>query len=214
MRTLVPDAPPRVPRTAKRAAARKLVVATTFGIHPARHGGQSRVLHFYGHLYPDFETTIVSFGPASGDSFDREIAEILSISVSAVETLIFRARRALREQLEGSLSCREAELAVSRQLDGRLPRADKAALRAHLRTCSDCASFARSQRAQRAALKGLATIPVPASLGSFFGGGAAVGTTVAVKAAVSTMPSRTTVLKPGSVNDTLYSPGGRAMTRY
>jgi RNA polymerase sigma-70 factor (ECF subfamily) len=115
-----------------------------------------------------------------------EIAEILSISVSAVETLIFRARRALREQLEGSLSCREAELAVSRQLDGRLTRADRAALRAHLRTCSDCASFARSQRAQRAALKGLATIPVPASLGSFFSGGAAVGTTVAVKAAAAT----------------------------
>jgi RNA polymerase sigma-70 factor, ECF subfamily len=115
-----------------------------------------------------------------------EIAEILSISVSAVETLIFRARRALREQLEGSLSCREAELAVSRQLDGRLSRADKGALRAHLRTCSDCASFARSQRAQRAALKGLATIPVPASLGSFFGGGGAVGTTVAVKAAAAT----------------------------
>jgi RNA polymerase sigma factor (sigma-70 family) len=115
-----------------------------------------------------------------------EIAEILSLSVSAVETLIFRARRALREQLEGSLSCREAELAVSRQLDGRLTRAEKGALRAHLRTCADCASFARSQRAQRAALKGLATIPVPASLGSFFGGGAAVGSTVAVKAAAAT----------------------------
>jgi RNA polymerase sigma-70 factor (ECF subfamily) len=115
-----------------------------------------------------------------------EIAEILSLSVSAVETLIFRARRALREQLEGSLSCREAELAVSRQLDGRLTRAEKGALRAHLRTCADCASFARSQRAQRAALKGLATIPLPASLGSFFGGGAAVGSTVGVKAAAAT----------------------------
>jgi RNA polymerase sigma-70 factor, ECF subfamily len=115
-----------------------------------------------------------------------EIAEILSLSVSAVETLIFRARRALREQLEGSLSCREAELAVSRQLDGRLSRSEKGALRAHLRTCSDCASFARSQRAQRAALKALATIPVPASLGSFFGGGTAVGSTVAVKAAAAT----------------------------
>jgi RNA polymerase sigma-70 factor, ECF subfamily len=30
----------------------------------------------------------------------QEIAEILGVSVSAVETLIFRARRALREQLE------------------------------------------------------------------------------------------------------------------
>src|SRR6266498_1438380 len=51
-----------------------------------------------------------------------EIAEILELSTSAVETLIFRARRALREQLEGSLTCGEAELAISRQLDGRLPR--------------------------------------------------------------------------------------------
>jgi RNA polymerase sigma-70 factor (ECF subfamily) len=115
-----------------------------------------------------------------------EIAEILSVSVSAVETLIFRARRALREQLEGSLSCREAELAVSRQLDGRLSRADRGALRAHLRTCSDCASFARSQRAQRSALKGLAAIPVPASLGSFFGGSGGLGTAVAAKAAAAT----------------------------
>src|SRR5581483_7369485 len=34
-----------------------------------------------------------------------EIAEVLQVSTSAVETLIFRARRALREQLEGSLTC-------------------------------------------------------------------------------------------------------------
>ena len=44
-----------------------------------------------------------------------EIAQALEISVSAVETLLFRARRALREQLEGSLTCGEAELAISRQ---------------------------------------------------------------------------------------------------
>ena len=49
-----------------------------------------------------------------------DIASILSLSVSAVETLIFRARRALREQLEGGLTCHEAEYAVSKQLDGRL----------------------------------------------------------------------------------------------
>jgi RNA polymerase sigma factor (sigma-70 family) len=115
-----------------------------------------------------------------------EIAEILELSPSAVETLIFRARRAQREQLEGSLSCGEAELAISRQLDGRLPRTEKGQLRAHLRECPECATFARRQRAQRSALKGLALVPVPSSLASFFGGGgAAVGTGLAIKAAAA-----------------------------
>src|SRR6266542_835982 len=114
-----------------------------------------------------------------------EIAEILDLSTSAVETLIFRARRALREQLETSLTCGEAELAISRQLDGRLGRPEKGALRAHLRQCKECASFARRQRAQRSALRSLGAVPVPASLSSFFGGGAAVGTGLAVKAAVA-----------------------------
>jgi RNA polymerase sigma factor (sigma-70 family) len=106
-----------------------------------------------------------------------EIAEILEVSTSAVETLIFRARRALREQLEGSLTCGEAEFAISRQLDGRLPRGERGQLRGHLRECSECAGFARRQRAQRGALKTLALVPVPSSLLSLFGGGGAtVGT--------------------------------------
>jgi RNA polymerase sigma-70 factor, ECF subfamily len=115
-----------------------------------------------------------------------EIAEILDLSTSAVETLIFRARRALREQLEGSLTCGEAEFAISRQLDGRLPRQERGQLRAHLRECSECAAFARRQRAQRGAIKSLALVPVPGSLASFFGGGgAAVGTGLALKAAAA-----------------------------
>ena len=111
-----------------------------------------------------------------------EIAEILELTPSAVETLIFRARRALREQLEGSLTCGEAEFAISRQLDGRLPRQERGQLRAHLRECAECAAFARRQRAQRGALKSLALVPVPGSLSSFFGGGAAVSTGLALKA--------------------------------
>jgi RNA polymerase sigma factor (sigma-70 family) len=114
-----------------------------------------------------------------------EIAEILELSPSAVETVIFRARRALREQLETTLTCGEAELAISRQLDGRLPRQDRGALRAHLRACKECATFARRQRAQRTALRSLGVVTVPSSLTSLFGGGgAAVGTGLAAKAAV------------------------------
>src|ERR671922_204388 len=66
-----------------------------------------------------------------------EIAEILGLSIGAVETLLFRARRALREQLEESLTCHEAELALSKQLDGRLPWAERGPLRAHLRACGE-----------------------------------------------------------------------------
>jgi RNA polymerase sigma factor (sigma-70 family) len=114
-----------------------------------------------------------------------DIAEILGLSAGAVETLLFRARRALREQLEGTLTCQQAELAISKQLDGRLPRSERGALRAHLRACPDCATVARRQRAQRSAFKSLAAVPLPTSLASFFGGGggAAVGTGVAAKAA-------------------------------
>src|ERR671933_1319857 len=113
-----------------------------------------------------------------------EIAEILGVSVGAVETLLFRARRALREQLEGALSCHEAELALSKQLDGRLERSERGPLRAHLRECADCARAARRQRAQRTAFKSLAAVPLPSSLASLFGGGGpALGTGVAAKAA-------------------------------
>jgi RNA polymerase sigma-70 factor (ECF subfamily) len=96
-----------------------------------------------------------------------EIAELLELSLSAVETLIFRARRSLREQLEDSLSCEGAELAISRHLDGRLERAEKGALRAHLRQCDDCVAFAYHQQSQRKALRTLADVQVPASLGAF-----------------------------------------------
>jgi RNA polymerase sigma factor (sigma-70 family) len=109
-----------------------------------------------------------------------EIAEILGLTVAAVETLIFRARRALREQLEGTLTCAEAERALSLEADGELPRAEKGPLRAHLRECKECAAAARRQRAQRSAWKALGALPVPASLSSLFGGG---GAALGVKAA-------------------------------
>ena len=104
-----------------------------------------------------------------------EIAGVLGVSVSAVETLLFRARRSVREQLEGSLTCAEAEQAISRQLDGSLPRAERGALRAHVRQCEECAHLARSLRAQRGAIKSLGAISLPVGLAwSKFGPGAAV----------------------------------------
>jgi RNA polymerase sigma-70 factor (ECF subfamily) len=57
-----------------------------------------------------------------GSSY-AEIAEVLGISVSALETVLFRARRALREQLEEQLTCQEAAFALNKQLDGGRPAA-------------------------------------------------------------------------------------------
>jgi hypothetical protein len=113
-----------------------------------------------------------------------EIASLLGMTKAAAEALIFRARRSFREQLEGSLTCSEAERAISLQLDGVLPRADRRSLRAHLRACSECASLARRFRAQGSARRALALVPLPPSLAGGFGlsGGAAVGTTIGVKA--------------------------------
>lgn len=93
-----------------------------------------------------------------------EIADVLAMSPSAVETLIFRARRALREELETSLTCGEAELAISRQLDDLLDRVQLRALRDHLLECDPCATFLRRQRAHRGALRALAGLPLPPSL--------------------------------------------------
>ena len=49
-----------------------------------------------------------------------ELAHIFGSTVGDVETLLFRARRALREELEGGLTCHLAERAISRRLDGLL----------------------------------------------------------------------------------------------
>lgn len=104
-----------------------------------------------------------------------EIAEVLELSASAVETLLFRARRALREQLEGAYTCGEAERAISKQLDGRLSRAERSSLRAHLRACDECAALARRQRAQRSAVRSLGLIPLPSSLAAWGGGATTTG---------------------------------------
>src|SRR3954466_5110186 len=146
--------------------------------------GAEDIRRALGHLAFNQRSALV-MRELEGRSY-QEIAEILELSVSAVETLIFRARRALREELGEGITCHEAGRSISRQLDGRLSRKEKGALRAHLRECEECAGLARSQRAQRGALKALGAIPLPSSLAGLFGGGGAatVGTGVAVKAAV------------------------------
>ncbi len=91
-----------------------------------------------------------------------EIAGLLDLGVGEVESLVFRARQALREGLEESLTCNQAERALSRQLDGRLTRAERKPLKAHLRSCTECARFAQTQETHRAALLSYAFVAPPA----------------------------------------------------
>jgi RNA polymerase sigma-70 factor, ECF subfamily len=117
---------------------------------------------------PFDQRTVLVMREVEGRSYG-EIAEILAVSVAVVEAYIFQARHALREELEGALTCHQAELAISRHLDDRLSRRERRLLRAHLRTCEDCEAFALCQQAQRAALRALAAIPLPDTLQSFVG---------------------------------------------
>jgi predicted transcriptional regulator len=118
-----------------------------------------------------------------------EIADLLGVTVSAVETLIFRARRALREQLEAALTCGQAEQLLSLQLDGELGKEERAQLRAHVRECAACRRLARSQRAQRSALRSLGALPLPSSLASLLGGTAPIATKVAVAVVTASVAS-------------------------
>jgi hypothetical protein len=108
--------------------------------------------------------------------------------------LAFRARRALREHLAGSLTCTQAADALDRKSDGTLGPDEEALLRAHLRECDECERAARMLRAQRTAWRGLAVVPLPSSLHAFGGGGTAAavaGTGVAAKVVVVSLAAVT-----------------------
>ncbi|MDX6475462.1 MAG: hypothetical protein QOH95_973 [Gaiellaceae bacterium] len=115
-----------------------------------------------------------------------EIAAKLSLSVSAVETLIFRARRTLREQLEDAISCEEFATLLE-DPDAR------SRVRAHARVCADCATLERRSRGRRGTLKRIAS-----SLGLPWWGAkvAAVALTTATVAVVAAPAQRAPAPKP------------------
>jgi RNA polymerase sigma-70 factor, ECF subfamily len=131
-----------------------------------------------------------------------EIADVMGLTTQATEMLAFRARRALREQLAGSLTCREAASALDRQMDGTLDADSAGLLRAHLRECEDCERLARRVRAQRVGWRALAVVPLPSSLATFNHayavattgatvGGAGLGAGVVAKVAAVTIAAVT-----------------------
>ena len=98
-----------------------------------------------------------------------EIGELLGVSQSALEALIFRARRSLAEELENLVTCDGAELALMRADDGRLGRKERRRLLAHVDECASCARVAARSIKYRRAFKALAILPLPFSL-TFFKG--------------------------------------------
>jgi DNA-directed RNA polymerase specialized sigma24 family protein len=76
-------------------------------------------------------------------------------------------RRRFDDGIEGEAPpthCPDAELALTRRVDGRLPIRERRALQAHLRACPECPALAVDLQAQRHALRALAAIAVPDSL--------------------------------------------------
>ena len=106
-----------------------------------------------------------------------EIGELLGVSQSALEALIFRSRRSLAEELENLVTCDRAELALSRETDGRLGRKERRRLVAHIDECASCARMAARSLKHRRAFKALAVLPLPFSLTFFKGAPSAAAAT-------------------------------------
>src|SRR6187399_2692896 len=117
---------------------------------------------------PPSQREALAMRELEGRSYN-EIAGLLGLTTAALETLLFRARRSLAEELENLVTCQSAQLALSKQLDGRLGRKERRRLDDHLAECQACARLAAMQSRQRRAFKGLAVIPIPVGLALFKG---------------------------------------------
>jgi RNA polymerase sigma factor (sigma-70 family) len=142
----------------------------------------------------------------------KEIAEILGITVGALETLLFRARRSLAEELDNLVTCDRAEAAISRRIDGRLGRKERRRLEEHLRECPACAAFAAGQQRHRKAMRGLALLPLPASLVLWKGApsASAAASLPAIGLGAGTVAGSGTAIGTGAVVGTGASASGAA----
>ncbi|MDP3767592.1 MAG: sigma factor-like helix-turn-helix DNA-binding protein, partial [Dehalococcoidia bacterium] len=152
----------------------------------------------------------------------REIAGILNTSHSAVETLLFRARRGLVEAfdlLQGATAerCRQAQKATATLLDGEATPVQRRAVAAHVDTCRPCRG--QLQQAQRASsvYSAVPLLPVPALLGEHIleglggaalveGGGGALAKFLALLAAKGQMVAVTATVTGGLTVAALVTP--------
>jgi RNA polymerase sigma-70 factor (ECF subfamily) len=89
-----------------------------------------------------------------------EISAKLGVTEPAVQTLLTRARRALRDELELGMTCSQARRVSLRHLNGVALRDERRALQRHLRRCADCATFVgRTPRTPVARMLWLVWVP-------------------------------------------------------
>lgn len=132
-----------------------------------------------------------------------EIREVLGVSGRALETLLFRARRSLAEELENLVTCDRAELAISKHADARLSRKELRRLKAHVRECPSCARVAATQARRRRAFKNLSLLPLPLPLVLFRGAPDA-----SAAAGISTIGTAATVSGAATVGSAGGTAGG------
>ncbi len=97
-------------RRAQAKGRRKLVVASTFAIHPPRHGGQVRSFQIYRALAPEFETVIVSACPAGAPAIDAEIAP----GVREIRVPLSREHQRLESEMEKRMGTPVTDVMMTR----------------------------------------------------------------------------------------------------
>jgi RNA polymerase sigma factor (sigma-70 family) len=121
---------------------------------------------------PESQRSALVLREFEGRSY-AEIARTLDMTTSALETLLFRARRSLAEELENLMTCARAEADLAQLRTGGLPRKERRRLEEHLKTCAACARLSASRpRRVRALGRALLLVPFPVRL---FGGGHSAG---------------------------------------
>jgi RNA polymerase sigma factor (sigma-70 family) len=111
--------------------------------------GRAEELRLAMAALPEHQRQALVLRELEGRSY-AEIAGALDLSESAVETLLFRARRALREQIENAMSCEEFAVLLDD------PSA-RSRVRAHARVCPACATLDHQSRGRKSALKRIAS---------------------------------------------------------
>lgn len=151
----------------------------------------------------------------------REIADVLETSESAVETLLFRARRGFAEafarlQTARSQRCGEARKVMAAFVDGEATPVRERALNAHLGDCPPCRNDLQQVRHGSVAYAALPLSPLPSMLGQrvfeslgiagWSGGGGSVLTKLLALAAAKTKLLSALTLTGGLTAATLVSP--------